>query len=181
MKTIISNLAIALFFITSMSFSASAQTTKEKPLDMKQQISACLSQMQAPTPENLLNCIAQMEEIEAQFPDSVQPKYQAARLCLIFAVMNPQNDQADGLAKAADRRISQLRQMKTASPSDVYTLQGFYLTALIVKNPMKEGPVYYRDALDCFDKALQLDPNNAFARQLKARFVEEANRITGTK
>ena len=46
---------------------------------------------------------------------------------------------------------------------------------------MKEGPVYYRDALDCFDKALQLDPNNAFARQLKARFVEEANRITGTK
>ena len=69
MKTIISNLAIALFFIASMSFSASAQTTKEKPLDMKQQISACLSQMQAPTPENLLNCIAQMEQIEAQFPD----------------------------------------------------------------------------------------------------------------
>ena len=179
MKTIISNLAIAFFFIASMSFSASAQTTK--PLVMKQQISACLSLMQAPTPENLLNCIAQMEQIEAQFPDSVQPKYQAARLCLIFAVMNPQNDQADGLTKAANQRISQLRQMKTASPSDVYTLQGFYLTALIVKNPMKEGPVYYRDALDCFDKALQLDPNNAFARQLKARFVEEANRITGTK
>ena len=51
MKTIISILAIAFFFMASMSFSASAQTTKEKPLDMKQQISACLSQMQAPTPE----------------------------------------------------------------------------------------------------------------------------------
>ena len=33
MKTIISNLAIAFFFIASMSFSVSAQTTKEKPLD----------------------------------------------------------------------------------------------------------------------------------------------------
>ena len=181
MKTIISNLAFAFFFIASMSFSASAQTTKEKPLDMKQQISACLSQMTTPTPENLLTCIAQMEEIEVQFPDSVQPKYQTARLCLIFAVMNPHNDKADGLTKAANQRICQLRRMKAAAPSDVYTLQGFYLTALIVKDPTKDGPVYYRDALDCFDKALQLDPNNAFARQLKARFVEEANRITGTK
>ncbi len=52
-------------------------------------IGQSLSKLQQPTPENFLNCVAEMKRIDDMFPDSIQPKFQMALQSLNFSVMNP--------------------------------------------------------------------------------------------
>lgn len=63
-----------------------------------------------------------------------------------------------------------MQPQKANGRSDLATLHGFYYTALIVMNPQQNGPRYYRQALDNFDEALKLNPDNAMARQLQEQF-----------
>ena len=73
------------------------------------------------------------------------------------------------------QRIEALQPTKATDRSDLATLHGFYYTALIVTNPQQNGPRYYRQALDSFDEALKLNPKNAMAQMLLARFKEGMN------
>ena len=52
------------------------------------------------------------------------------------------------------------------------TLRGFYYTAVIVTDPLQNGPRYYRQALGNFDEALKLNPDNKMARMLQQRFMQ---------
>ena len=74
---------------------------------MQALIGQSLSKLQQPTPEALLNCVAEMKRIDAMFPDSIQPKYQMALQSLYFSVMNPHAPQTDNLlAEAAPYAVS---------------------------------------------------------------------------
>lgn len=56
---------------------------------MQALIGQSLSKLQQPTPENFLNCVAEMKRIDDMFPDSIQPKFQMVLQSLNFSVMNP--------------------------------------------------------------------------------------------
>lgn len=122
--------------------------------------------------------LAGLKRLEAMQPDSVGPKYQQGMLLLSYVVMHPQDSKAQSYLEETQRivgKIEALNPTKNTDRSDLATLQGFYFTALIVTNPQQNGPRYYRDALDSFSKALQLNPNNETARQLQAKFNEGMN------
>ena len=71
---------------------------------------------------------------------------------------------------AALQRLEAMQPQKAADQSVLAMLHGFYYTAMIVMNPQQNGPRYYQQALDNFDKALKLNPNNEMAKQLQQQF-----------
>ena len=133
------------------------------------------AQQSQPTMEQQL---ASLQRLEAMQPDSIQPKYQQAVLLLGTVCSQPQNSKVQQYIKEAQRviqRIEALQPTKASDRSDLFTLHGFYYTALIVTNPQQNGPRYYRQALDSFDEALKLNPKNEMAKMLLARFNEGMN------
>ena len=122
--------------------------------------------------------LAALQRLEVMQPDSIQPKYQQAMLLLGSVCSQPQSGKAQQYIAEAQRviqRIEALQPTKASDRSDLFTLHGFYYTALIVTNPQQNGPRYYRQALDCFDEALKLNPKNEMAKMLLARFNEGMN------
>ena len=133
------------------------------------------AQQSQPTMEQQL---AALQRLEAMQPDSILPKYQQAVLLLGTVCEQPQSSKAQQYIDEAQRviqRIEALQPTKATDRSDLTTLHGFYYTAIIVTNPQQNGPRYYRQALDSFDEALKLNPKNALAQMLQARFKEGMN------
>ena len=166
-------LVIALFMM------ASVCNLQAQQADMQALIGQSLSKLQQPTPEALLNCMAELKRIDAMFPDSIQPKYQMALQSLNYSVMNPQAPQTENLLAEAEQAITTLEQMKNASQSDVCTLRGFLLMARIVQNPSQNGQRYYLDVMQNYEKALKLNPDNQLAKQLQQKFFEGMQQQTG--
>jgi len=166
-------LVIALFMM------ASVCNLQAQQADMQALIGQSLSKLQQPTPEALLNCMAELKRIDAMFPDSIQPKYQMALQSLNYSVMNPQAPQTENLLAEAEQAITTLEQMKNASQSDICTLRGFLLMARIVQNPSQNGQRYYLDVMQNYEKALKLNPDNQLAKQLLQKFIEGMKQQTG--
>lgn len=127
----------------------------------------------APQPPALTAQLAALQRLEAMQPDSVSPKYRQATLLLGYACTWPHDSKTRQYTDEAQRvigKIEALHPTKAADRSDLATLHGFYFTALIVADPQQNGPRYYRQALDSFDEALRLNPDNALARQLQEQY-----------
>ena len=165
--------------VIALSMTASVCNLQAQQADMQALIGQSLSKLQQPTPEALLNCMAELKRIDAMFPDSIQPKYQMALQSLNYSVMNPQAPQTENLLAEAEQAITTLEQMKNASQSDVCTLRGFLLMARIVQNPSQNGQRYYLDVMQNYEKALKLNPDNQLARQLLQKFLEGMKQQTG--
>ena len=120
----------------------------------------------------ILSGIAQLERVEAMYPEKVEPKFQLALQCLNYSVMNPHAEQTEGLLTKAAQKIDALEQMDGSDPSDICTLKGFFYMVRIVQDPAKNGQRYYLDVMQYFEKALKLNPENALAGQLQQKFLE---------
>ena len=168
MTSQISNRVIALLFSALLSVqSFMAQTSSMEAL-----VGQSLSQLQNPTTESYVNCVAQLQRVEAIYPDSVLPKYQLALQSLNFAVMNPQAEQTEGLLAEAEQTIAALAELPAADLSDVCTLRGFLYMDRIVQDPARNGQRFYLDVIQNFEKALKANPDNALAKQLQEKFNE---------
>ena len=165
---------IAFFMMASVS-------VKAQQSGMQALIGQSLSKLQQPTPEAFLNCIAEMKRIDSMFPDSIQPKYQMALQSLNFSVMNPHAAQTDHLLAETEQTIAKMEQMKNSDPSDICTLRGFLFMVRIVQNPVQNGPRYYLNVMQDFEKALKLNPDNQLARQLQQKFLEGMRQQTGNQ
>ena len=76
-------LAIVLFLMATVSINA------QQTAPMRALIGQSLSKMQQSDPQSVVNAIAELNRIDAMFPDSIQPKYQIALQSLVYAVSNP--------------------------------------------------------------------------------------------
>ncbi len=164
--------AIVLFLMASLSIHA------QEP-SMQSLIRQSLSKIEQPTPEAVLNCVAELKRIDAMFPDSIQPKYLMAVQSLNFSVMNPHAPQAENMLAEAEQAISQMEKMKNADPSDICTLRGFLYMVRIVQDPANNGQRYYLDVMQYYEKALKLNPDNQLAKQLQQQFLDGMKQATG--
>lgn len=155
---------IAFFAMCAISISA------QQP-QMQALIWQSLSKLQQPSPENFLNCVAELKRVDAMFPDSIQPKYQMALQSLNFAIMNPAAEPTEALLADAEQTINKMESM-TADQSDLCTLRGYLYMVRIVQNPAQNGRLYYLDVMQNFEKAIRLNPNNIVAKQLQQKFFE---------
>ena len=159
-------------FIIAFFLMAAVCIRAQESIPMQALIGQSLSKVQQPTPEALLNCIAELKRIDAMFPDSVQPKHQMALQSLNFSVMNPHAAQTENLLAEVAQTITKMEQMKNADQSDICTLRGFLYMTRIVQNPAQNGQRYYLDVMQNFEKALKLNPENQLAKQLQQKFFE---------
>lgn len=164
--------AIVLFLMASLSIHA------QEP-SMQSLIRQSLSKIEQPTPEAVLNCVAELKRIDTMFPDSIQPKYLMAVQSLNFSVMNPHAPQAENMLAEAEQAISQMEKMKNADPSDICTLRGFLYMVRIVQDPANNGQRYYLDVMQYYEKALKLNPDNQLAKQLQQQFLDGMKQATG--
>lgn len=146
---------------------------------MQSLIRQSLSKIEQPTPEAILNCVAELKRIDAMFPDSIQPKYLVAVQSLNFSVMNPHAPQTENMLAEAEQTISQMEKMKNADPSDICTLRGFLYMVRIVQDPANNGQRYYLDVMQYFEKALKLNPDNQLAKQLQQQFLDGMKQAMG--
>ncbi|MBP5508072.1 MAG: hypothetical protein J6Y23_09570 [Prevotella sp.] len=164
--------AIVLFLMASLSIHAQESS-------MQSLIRQSLSKIEQPTPEAILNCVAELKRIDAMFPDSIQPKYLVAVQSLNFSVMNPHAPQTENMLAEAEQTISQMEKMKNADPSDICTLRGFLYMVRIVQDPANNGQRYYLDVMQYFEKALKLNPDNQLAKQLQQQFLDGMKQAMG--
>lgn len=160
------------FLISTVSIHA------QKP-NMQALIGQSLSKLQQPTPENFLNCVAEMKRIDDMFPDSIQPKFQMVLQSLNFSVMNPHAQETENLMAGAEETIAKMEKMRNANQSDICTLRGFLFMVRIVQNPVQNGQRYYLDVMQNYEKALKLNPENQLAKQLQQKFFEGMKKQTG--
>lgn len=172
-------LVIALLMVASVSIHAQQPIptdARAHNLSMQALIDQSLSKLQNATPEDFLNCIAEIKRIDAMFPDSIQPKYQIALQSLNFSVMNPHAPQTENLLAETEQTITNMKQMivgrSNESLSDICTLSGFLYMVRIVKNPARNGQRYYIDVMQNFEKALKLNPDNQLAKKLQQKFFD---------
>ena len=147
--------------------------------NMQALIGQSLSKLQQPTPENFLNCVAEMKRIDDMFPDSIQPKFQMVLQSLNFSVMNPYAPETENLMAVAEETIAKMEKMRNANQSDICTLRGFLCMVRIVQNPVQNGQRYYLDVMQNYEKALKLNPENQLAKQLQQKFFEGMKKQTG--
>ena len=86
--------------------------------------------------------------------------------------MNPNAEQTENLLAEAGQTIEKMEQMKGADMSDVYTLRGYLYMVRIVQDPVQNGPRYYLNVMQDYEKALKLNPDNELAKQLQQKFQE---------
>ena len=177
MKSQISKTIVALMFSAlvnvNLSYVIAGENDPVGPMPASQMqalVGQSLSLLQEPSAEHYIECVARLQRVEAMYPDSVLPTYQLVLQSLVFVVQYPADEQAERILHEAEQRIARLKEMQDVDPSDLHTLQGFYYTDLIVRNPAL-GATYFRDALGHFDKALRLNPDNGLAKQLQAQFM----------
>ena len=71
------------------------------------------------------------------------------------------------------------KQRMTFDRSELFTLKGFYYTALITQNPVENGKLYYRDAISCYKSAIGINPSNPRPRILLYMFFDNMSKQTG--
>ena len=116
-------LSIAILFMASVSIHA-----QQKP-SMQALMGQSLAKLQQqPTPQAMLNCVAEMKRIETMFPDSIQPKYQMTLQSLSYSVSNPQAPQTEGLLEEAGRVIEKMEQITGKKMLDAHQMNYRYET-----------------------------------------------------
>ena len=165
-------LAIALFCMAVVNINA-------QELSMQELLGQSLAKLQQPTPEVYLNCIAELKRIDTMFPDSIQPKYQIALQSLCYAVMNPHAEQVESVLTETEQVIAQMKEMKQADQSDICTLTGFLYMVRIVQDPGQNGPRFYLNVMQNYEKALKLNPDNQLAKQLQQQFLDGMKQAMG--
>ncbi len=167
---------IACLFMAVSNVNAQQQ---QQQLPMAALIGQSLSKLQDYTPEKALTCIAELKRIDAMFPDSIQPKYQAALQSLYYAVQFPHAGQTESLLADVEQSIGKIGQMPNNDASDLCTLKGFLYMVRIVQDPAQNAARYYRDVLENYDKALKLNPDNQVAKDLQQKFMDGMQKAIG--
>lgn len=114
------------FMLMGIFFLISTVSIHAQEPNMQALIGQSLSKLQQPTPENFLNCVAEMKRIDDMFPDSIQPKFQVVLQSLNFSVMNPHAPETENLMAGAEETIAKMEKMRNANQSDICTLRGFF-------------------------------------------------------
>lgn len=96
------------FMLMGIFFLISTVSIQAQEPNMQALIGQSLSKLQQPTPENFLNCVAEMKRIDDMFPDSIQPKFQMVLQSLNFSVMNPHAPETEKLMAGAEENIAKM-------------------------------------------------------------------------
>ena len=167
MKSLIFNLFVFAFALTASP--VSAQSTAE----MNRLLGSSLQKIRPNDIQSVMQGISELKRIATIYPEQWLPIYYQALFAIQYAIQR-----LDDKASAA-LLIDKAEHLAGADLSEVYTLAGFYDTALIVQNPSVNGMRYYSDAIGNYQRAIHQNAANPRPRLLLYLFNEQMNKFTG--
>ena len=162
MKSLIFNLF--MFAFASMASPVSAQSTAE----MNRLLGSSLQKIWPNDIQSVTQGISELKRIATIYPEQWLP-----------AIQRPDDKASVALLIDAKQNIDKAEHLAGADLSEVYTLAGFYDTALIVQNPSVNGMRYYSDAIGNYQRAIHQNAANPRPRLLLYLFNEQMNKFTG--
>ena len=154
MKTLVSKIVVivALMCATSMN----AQNNNQFDAQLK----TTLSNVKADEATSIVKGMDELKRMEMQYPDAWLPTYYRVFYALQYAARDPQSDYSSLFLDAVKDDVEALQTKNDVDRSELFTLKGFYYTALITQNPVENGKLYYRDAISCYKSAIDINPSN---------------------
>lgn len=182
MKTIF-QICFTIFFIVNLiPFGIHSQTVYDSLYD-KAMYETLVQLDSAGTIRQLQHCKNRFERIAQRYPDEWLPLYYAAYCGVNSIFYDAQSKQNRALLDEAGDRIERLFHFPQADLSEINTLKGYYLTAMIVLDPEVNGQKYFSEIIGFYEKAMDENPENPrpvflladFERRLPA-FVRSGKR-----
>ena len=130
------------FMLMGIFFLISTVSIHAQEPNMQALIGQSLSKLQQPTPENFLNCVAEMKRIDDMFPDSIQPKFQMVLQSLNFSGMNPYAPETENLMAVAEETIAKMEKMRNAMEL-TGRMQHYFLVLPVIMFALMVIRLYY--------------------------------------
>jgi len=116
---------------------------------------------------------SQLERFLVAQPGEWLAGYYLAYVDVQLSFRVPAKDEKSRYLSEAETYLNKLYEMKEADKSEVYTLNGFRLYALIASDPQTNGPKYSGEIIGAYETALGINPNNARAIILYTLFKND--------
>jgi hypothetical protein len=160
MKTLIATLLLTAAFVNA-GFSNDGQYVEA----MQKNIQALYS---AKTPETVQNAVNAFERIGSAEKTRWEPFYYTSFGYIRMAAMEPDGGKKDALLDLAKASIVKALALKK-DDSEIIAMDGFITMVRITVDPATRGPQYAGLAMQTYQTALTLNPNNPRALALLAK------------
>lgn len=121
----------------------------------------------------LIQVRSQLERFQVAQPGEWLAGYYLAYVDVQLSFRVPANDEKSRYLSEAETYLNKLYGMKEADKSEIYTLKGFRLYALIASDPQANGPRYSGEIISAYETALGINPNNPRAIILYTLFKND--------
>ncbi|NAW51032.1 hypothetical protein GNY06_06485 [Elizabethkingia argentiflava] len=173
-------LSLAILFLLQLTCMAQSKLSSDK-LTSKDYLDLALEKVNTAKSENdLQNSINEIKRIEGLDKNYWLPSYYVSYFELTQSFFTSL-DKKEALLADAKERIEKLLEDKSSDQSELYTILGYYYYAKIAQNPHKNGPIYYKDVIANYKKAISINPVNPRPRYLLDLFEDNVNSFMGKK
>jgi hypothetical protein len=158
----------SLFFVGLLLLTIPAMSQGKK---YEKAMEAVMEKMNAdPGAADAADIAASFEEIAKDYPDQWLPSYHASLSLIRRSFDQTDSDKRDLMIERAGKSLDHARSL-APDEAEVEALRAFYYIGLISIDPDTRGPIYYMDAMDIIERALQLDPDNPRAHYINAMWT----------
>ena len=121
----------------------------------------------------LIQVRSQLERFILAQPQQWLAEYYLAYVDVQLSFRVPDKNEKSQYLSEAETSLNNLSALKETDKSEIYTLKGFRLYALIASDPQTNGPKYSGEIMNAYGTALGINPNNPRAVILSALFKND--------
>lgn len=121
----------------------------------------------------LIQVRSQLERFVMAQPQQWLAEYYLAYVDVQLSFRVPDKNEKSKYLSEAETSLNNLSALKETDKSEIYTLKGFRLYALIASDPQTNGPKYSGEIMNAYGTALGINPNNPRAVILSALFKND--------
>ena len=121
----------------------------------------------------LIQVRSQLERFIVAQPQLWLAQYYLAYVNVQLSFRVPDKNEKSKYLSEAETSLNTLSALKETDKSEIYTLKGFRLYALIASDPQTNGPKYSGEIINDYETALGINPNNPRAVILSALFKND--------
>jgi len=121
----------------------------------------------------LIQVRSQLERFIVAQPQQWLAEYYLAYVDVQLSFRVPDKSEKSQYLSEAETYLNTLSELKETDKSEIYTLKGFRLYALIASDPQTNGPKYSGEIINDYETALGINPNNPRAVILSTLFKND--------
>jgi len=125
----------------------------------------------------LIQVRSQLERFIVAQPQLWLAQYYLAYVDVQLSFRVPDKSEKSQYLSEAETYLNTISELKDTDKSEIYTLKGLRLYALIASDPQTNGPKYSGEIINDYETALGINPNNPRAVILSALFKNDMSKF----